>query len=156
MIIGFKGESSKLKNLYKELGLNEVKPSTLEELESAIKANDGSTVIANYNDLMVYDNATADIVEKKNKIMKVIKGQKKKLYLGLTKDDPSLDKVKLDVSVCTNVSTKDMTEIQNLYSFLNTDLAYSGKLSDDEYAVKASGSMRAEKMSLTALKKVIK
>lgn len=156
MIVGFKGDNSKLKNLYKELGLSEVKPSTLEELEQTIKSIDGDSVIVNYNDLMVYDDATADIVEKKAKIMKVIKGLKKNLFLGLTKDDPSIDKVKLDIAVETKVNTKDMKEIEALYNFVNTDLAFSGKLDDSEYVVKESGDERGSAKSAAALKKLYK
>lgn len=156
MIVGFKGDNSKLKNLYKELGLTEVKANSIEEVEAYVKKGEKDTVLVNYNDLIVFDNATADIVEKEAKIMKAIGSCKRNLYLGLTKNDPSLDKVKLDVAICTKVNTKDMNEIQELYSFLNTDLAFSGKLSDDEYAVKAPGDVRAEKRSASAIKKILK
>lgn len=156
MIVGFKGDSTKLKNLYKELGLTEVKASSIEEVEAYVKSGEKDAVLVNYNDLMVYDNATADIVEKKAKIMKAIQSCKRNLYLGLVKQDPSLDKVKIDVAICTKVITKDMDEIQGLYSFLNTDLAYNGKLADDEYAVKASGDIRAEKRNVAAIKKILK
>lgn len=156
MIVGFKGESSKLKNLYKELELKEMKAETLEELEQTIKSIDGESVIVNYNDLMVYDNATADIVEKKAKIMKVISALKKNLFLGLVKDDPSIDKVKLDVAIETKVNTKDMKEIEALYNFVNTDLAFNGKLSDDEYVVKESGEERGTARNVAAIKKLFK
>lgn len=156
MIIGFKGESSKLKNLYKELGLKEVKVENFDEIVAAVKANDGNTVIVNYNDIMVFENPTADLVEKRMEVNKALKSCKKNVFIGLAKNDPSLDKVKLDIAISTSVDTKDMKVIEELFQFLNTDLAYSGKLSADEYAVKLHSDLRAEKKSLAEIKKLIK
>ena len=65
MVVGFKGDSNKLKTLYKDLGLKEVKPNDFDELLAAVKAADGKTVISNYNDIMVLDNPTADLNEKR-------------------------------------------------------------------------------------------
>lgn len=156
MVIGFKGENSKLKNLYKELDLKEVKFDSFEELEEFIKKGEEKAVITNYNEIMVHDNATADIVEKKVKVMKAVRNCKKNLYLGLTKKDLSLDKIRLDVAICTKVNTKDMDVIKELYDFLNTDLSFSGKLGDDKYAVKLSADLRATEKTLNEIKKIIK
>lgn len=155
MIFGFKGDSSKLKNLYKELGLTEKKAEKIEDIEDYVKSAE-KTVLINYNDFMVYDDVTADIVEKKAKIMKAIKSCKRDLFLGLVKDDPSLDKVKIDVAICTKVNTKDMDEIKNVYNFINSDLAFNGKLSDDQYAVKLAKDLRPEAMNVSSIKKLLK
>ena len=128
MVIGLKGDSSKLKSLYKELGLKEVKPNTFEELESAIKEIDDDTVILNYNEIMVFEKPTADLVEKRNQVLSTVAKCKKRLFLALTKADSSLDKIHLDLSICTKVNTKDMKVIEEIYNFCNTDLPYSGNL----------------------------
>lgn len=156
MIVGFKGESAKLKNLYKELGLKEVKPSNFEELEKAIAEIDGKTVISNYNEIVVFENPTADLVEKRTKILKSIENCKQNIYLAFTKNDPSIDILQLDLAVCTSLNTKDMNLIEEVFSFLNTDLPYSGKLSDDKYAVRVHGEERASERSLAELKKLLK
>lgn len=156
MVIGFKGDNSKLKNLYKELGLKEVKPNTFEELSDAIMAIDGNTVILNYNEIMVFDNPTADLVEKRNKVLSAVSKCKKNIYLTLTKADLSLDKIHLDLSICTKVNTKDLKVIEEIFNFCNTDLPYSGKLGDDEYAVRVHGDNRAEAKSISDIKKLIK
>ena len=156
MIVGFKGESSKLKNLYKELGLKEVKANTFEDLKEIIKGIDGNTVVLNYNEIMVVENYTADLLEKRNEVLKLVAGNKKNIFLSLTKDDPSLDKLHLDYCICTSVNTKDINLIKEIYNFCNTDLPYSGKLSDDEYAVRAHGDNRAEAKSLSEVKKLLK
>ena len=156
MIIGFKGESAKLKNLYKELGLKEVKPSTFEELEKVISENDGKTVILNYNEIVVFENPTADLVEKRNKVLNAVKHSKQNVYIALTKNDPSIDKIHLDIAVCTSLNTKDMKLIEEIFTFLNTDLPYSGKLADDKYAVRVHGEERASERSLAELKKLLK
>ena len=156
MVIGFKGDNSKLKNLYKELGLKEVKPNTFEELSDAIMAIDGNTVILNYNEIMVFDNPTADLVEKRNKVLSAVSKCKKNIYLTLTKADLSLDKIHLDLSICTKVDTKDLKVIEEIFNFCNTDLPYSGKLGDDEYAVRVHGDNRAEAKSISDIKKLIK
>lgn len=156
MIVGFKGESGKLKDLYKELGLKEVKPNTFEELENAVKSSDGNAVILNFNEIMYFEKPTADLVEKKTQVMNAIKKSKHNIYLSMTKDDPCLDRVHLDYAVCTKVNTKDIKEIESIFNMCNTDLPYSGKLSDGEYAVKAHGEKRAEAKSLSAVKKLIR
>ena len=155
MIIGFKGESSKLKDLYKKLGLKEVKPNTFEELEEAIKGNDGKTIILNYNEIMVFEEPTADKLEKRTEVLKAVGKSKKDIFLSLTKNDASVDKLSIDYSVCTKVNTKDMKLIEELYNFCNTDLPYSGKLNDDEYAVKSKSDYRAEAKSLSELTKLL-
>lgn len=156
MVIGLKGESSKLKNLYKELDLKEVKPNTFEELENAIKEIDGKTVISNYNEIMVFEKPTADLIEKRMHVLAAVSKCKKNIFLSLTKADPSLDKIHLDLSICTKMNTKDMKEIEEIYNFCNTDLPYNGKLSDDEYAVRVHGENRAEARSVSDIKKLIK
>ena len=80
----------------------------------------------------------------------------KNLYLGLTKNDPSIDKVKLDLAIETKVDTKDMKEIEVLYDFVNTDLAFNGKLSDDECVVRLREDYRGDAKSVSAIKKLIK
>ena len=156
MIVGFKGDSNKLKDLYKELGLKEVKPTSFEELEKALSENDGATVISNYNDIMVFENPTADLVEKRNKVLKVVSKMKNNVYLSLLKNDPSLDKLKMDVAICTKVNTNDIKLIEEIFSFCNTDLPYSGKLSDNQYAVRMHDELRAEAKSLDEVKKILK
>ena len=156
MVIGLKGDSSKLKSLYKELDLKEVKPNTFEELETAIKEIDGDTVISNYNEIMVFEKPTADLVEKRNKVLATVSKCKKRLFLSLTKADLSLDKIHLDLSICTKVNTKDMKVIEEIYNFCNTDLPYSGKLDDDKYAVRVHGEERAEARTVADIKKLIK
>lgn len=156
MIVGFKGDVSKLKKVYEELGLKEIKAENIEELETLIKNADGESVIVNYNDLVVYENVTADIVEKKNKIMKVIKGLKKNLYLGLTKIDSSIDHVKIDVAVETKVNTEDMKVIADLFDFVNSDFSFNGKLDEDKLVVRVSGELRGETKTISELKNIIK
>lgn len=156
MIVGFKGDSNKLKDLYKELGLKEVKPTSFEELEKALSENDGATVISNYNDIMVFENPTADLVEKRNKVLKVVSKMKNNVYLSLLKNDPSLDKLKMDVAICTKVNTNDIKLIEEIFSFCNTDLPYSGKLGDNQYAVRMHDELRAEAKSLDEVKKILK
>ena len=63
MIVGFKGDATRLKNLYKELGLKEVKVNSFEDIKDAIAANDGNVVLTNYNEVMVFEEPTADLVE---------------------------------------------------------------------------------------------
>ena len=156
MIVGFKGDSNKLKDLYKELGLKEVKPTSFEELEKALSENDGATVISNYNDIMVFENPTADLVEKRNKVLKVVSKMKNNVYLSLLKNDPSLDKLKMEVAICTKVNTNDIKLIEEIFSFCNTDLPYSGKLGDNQYAVRMHDELRAEAKSLDEVKKILK
>ena len=156
MIVGFKGDNYKLKNLYKLLGLKEVKPNNFDELVTAVKNNDGSTVILNYNEIMVFNNPTADLVEKRSSVLSEVNKSKKNIYIALTKNDPSIDKLHLDVSVCTSIDTDDMGIIEDIFSFVNTDLPYSGRLEDDEYAVRVHGELRATKKSLSELKKILK
>ena len=156
MIVGFKGESSKLKDLYKELGFKEVKAKSFEEIEELIKNTDGNTVIANYNEIMVFENPTADLLEKRNKVLSAVKKSKKNILLSLTKDDPSLDKLQLDYCICTKMNIKDIKLIEEIYNFCNTDLPYSGKLNDGEYAVRAEVDNRAEAKSLADVKKIFK
>ena len=141
MIVGFKGDSNKLKDLYKELGLKEVKPTSFEELEKALSENDGATVISNY---------------KRNKVLKVVSKMKNNVYLSLLKNDPSLDKLKMDVAICTKVNTNDIKLIEEIFSFCNTDLPYSGKLGDNQYAVRMHDELRAEAKSLDEVKKILK
>ena len=155
MVVGFKGDSSKLKNLYKELGLNEVKPNSFEELEEAVKRIDGNTVILGYNEIMVFEEPTADLVEKRNKVLSLVTKCKKNIFLSLTKADNSLDKIQLDLSVCTKVDTNDIKLIEEIYNFCNTDLPYSGKLGDNECAVKTKSDSRAEAKSISDIKKLI-
>ena len=156
MVIGLKGDSSKLKNLYKELGLKEVKPNSFEELTEAIKATDGNTVILNYNEIMVFENPTADLVEKRTQVLSAVAKCKNNLYLALTKADLSLDKIHLDLSICTKMNTKDIKVIEEIFNFCNTDLPYSGKLADDKYAVRVHGENRAEERTVADIKKLIK
>lgn len=156
MVIGLKGDSAKLKNLYKELELKEVKPNTFEELEEAVKNIDGQTVILNYNEIMVFDKPTADLVEKRTKVLSAVSRCKNNIFLALTKADNSLDKIHLDLSICTAVNTKDMKLIEEIYNFCNTDLPYSGKLSDGKYAVRVHGDNRAEEKSISDIKSLIK
>lgn len=156
MVIGLKGESAKLKNLYKELGLKEVKPESFEELTAAIASADGNTVVLNYNEIMVFENPTADLVEKRNKVLSAVKSSKKNIYLSLTKADLSLDKIHLDLCICTKMDTKDIKVIEEIFNFCNTDLPYSGKLADDKYAVRVHGENRAEERTVADIKKLIK
>ena len=156
MIIGLKGDNSKLKNLYKELGLKEVKPNSFEELKKAVLENEGSTVIPNYNEIMVFENPTADLVEKRVEVLNDVLRSKKNIFLAFTKDDPSMDKLPLDLAICTKVDTKDMAKIEEIFSFMNTDLPYNGKMKDDNYAVKVHDELRASERTLTELKKLLK
>lgn len=156
MIVGFKGENSKLKNLYKELDLKEVKVDSLDALLDGIRNTDGKTVFVNYNDLMVLENPTADLFEKKTDILKTLSKSKKNVFLGLTTVDKSLDKVRLDVAVCTKINTKDENVMEDIFYFVNSDLPYSGKLSDDKYALKLISDSRADVASLTEVKKATK
>ena len=156
MIIGLKGDNSKLKNLYKELGLKEVKPNSFEELKKAVLENEGSTVISNYNEIMVFENPTADLVEKRTEVLNDVLRSKKNIFLAFTKDDPSMDKLPLDLAICTKVDTKDMAKIEEIFSFMNTDLPYNGKMKDDNYAVKVHDELRASERTLTELKKLLK
>lgn len=156
MIIGLKGDNSKLKNLYKELGLKEVKPNSFEELKKAVLENEGSTVIPNYNEIMVFENPTADLVEKRTEVLNDVLRSKKNIFLAFTKDDPSMDKLPLDLAICTKVDTKDMAKIEEIFSFMNTDLPYNGKMKDDNYAVKVHDELRASERTLTELKKLLK
>lgn len=156
MIVGFKGDNAILKNLYKDLGLKEVKPTNFVELEKTISDNDGNIVVLNYNEIMVFDNPTADLLEKRNNILNLVEKNKKNVFLSFSKNDPSIDKLHLDIAVCTKVDTKDMKLIEEIFSFMNTDLPYSGKMSDDKFAVRVHGEERATERSLTELKKLIK
>lgn len=156
MVIGFKGESAKLKNLYKELGLKEIKPNDFDELKSEIEKADGSSVILNYNEIMVFEKPTADLVEKRIAVLSAVSRCKKNIFLSLTKEDKSLDKIQLAISICTKVNTKDMKVIEELYNFCNTDLPYSGKLGDNEYAVRVHGENRALARSIDDIKKLLK
>ncbi|MBP3201442.1 MAG: hypothetical protein J6M39_07335 [Lachnospiraceae bacterium] len=156
MIVGFKGDESKLKKLYKELGLKEIKVNTFEEIEDALKSNDGNVVLTNYNEVMVFEKPTADLIEKRNSVLKLVLASRKNVYLSLTKSDPSLDKIALDYHVCTSINTKDIKQIEDIFSFLNTDLPYSGKLADDKYAVRAHNENRATEKSINELKKLIR
>lgn len=156
MIVGFKGDESKLKKLYKELGLKEIKVNTFEEIEDALKSNDGNVVLTNYNEVMAFEKPTADLIEKRNSVLKLVLASRKNVYLSLTKSDPSLDKIALDYHVCTSINTKDIKQIEDIFSFLNTDLPYSGKLADDKYAVRAHNENRATEKSINELKKLIR
>lgn len=156
MIVGFKGDESKLKKLYKELGLKEIKVNTFEEIEDALKSNDGNVVLTNYNEVMVFEKPTADLIEKRNSVLKLVLASRKNVYLSLTKSDTSLDKIALDYHVCTSINTKDIKQIEDIFSFLNTDLPYSGKLADDKYAVRAHNENRATEKSINELKKLIR
>lgn len=156
MIIGFKGEKSKLKKLYKELELKEVHANDLNEILQIIKSNDGKTVIDNYNDYMVFSEPTADLVEKRNEILAAIKKLKNNLYISLINGDRTLDKLAIDVKITTTVKTKDMNEIEDLFYFLNTDIAYNGSLSDDDYIVKLPLEERGSKRSIAEIKRLIK
>ena len=156
MIVGFKGDESKLKKLYKELGLKEIKVNTFEEIEDALKSNDGNVVLTNYNEVMVFEKPTADLIEKRNSVLKLVLASRKNVYLSLTKSDTSLDKIALDYHVCTSINTKDIKQIEDIFSFLNTDLPYSGKLADDKYAVRAHNENRAVEKSISELKKLIR
>lgn len=156
MIVGFKGDESKLKKLCKELGLKEIKVNTFEEIEDALKSNDGNVVLTNYNEVMVFEKPTADLIEKRNSVLKLVLASRKNVYLSLTKSDPSLDKIALDYHVCTSINTKDIKQIEDIFSFLNTDLPYSGKLADDKYAVRAHNENRATEKSINELKKLIR
>ena len=155
MIIGLKGEKSKLDVLYKGLGLKQISPNSFEELEEAITSIDGNTVILGYNEIMVFENPTADLVEKRAKVLSAIKSCKKNIYLSLTKTDPSLDKLSLDLYVCTKMDTNDMKEIEEVFGFCNTDLPYSGKLSNDTYAVRLHSENRAVERTIDDIKKLI-
>ena len=156
MIVGFKGDATRLKNLYKELGLKEVKVNSFEDIKDAIAANDGNVVLTNYNEVMVFEEPTADLVEKRNAVLSVVASCKKNVYLSLTKGDPSLDKLPLDYHVVTKTDTKDIAVIEDIFGFVNTDLPYSGKLADDEYAVRAHNEIRAEAKKLSEVKKLIR
>lgn len=156
MIVGFKGDATRLKNLFKELGLKEVKVNSFEDIREAIAANDGNVVLTNYNEIVVFEKPTADLVEKRNAVLSAVASCKKNVYLALTKKDPSLDKLPLDYHVCTKTDTKDIGEIEDIFSFVNTDLPYSGKLADDHYAVRAHNESRAEAKSLSEVKKLIR
>ena len=155
MVVGFKGDIIKLRNLYKELGLNEVIPNDFEELKQAMDKIDGNTVILNYNEIMVFENPTADLVEKRTEVLNKVLKFKKNIYLTLTKPDPSIDKIHLDLSICTNINTKDMKIIEDIYNFCNTDLPYNGKLSDDKYAVRVHGENRATERTVNEIKSLI-
>ena len=112
---------------------------------------------------MVYNyyfkNYDYQTIIKKNTTLVTLKTKylsKKNIYIALTKNDPSIDKLHLDVSVCTSIDTDDMGIIEDIFSFVNTDLPYSGRLEDDEYAVRVHGELRATKKSLSELKKILK
>ena len=156
MIVGFKGDASRLKNLYKELGLKEVKVESFEDIENALQTNDGNIVITNYNEIMVFDNPTADLIEKRNSVLSIVSKSRNNVYLSLTKADVSLDKLPLDYHICTKIDTKDMKVIEDIFGFVNTDLPYSGKLGDDEYAVRSHSESRATAKSISEVKKLIK
>ena len=156
MIVGFRGDASRLKNLFKELGLKEVKVESFEDIRDAIAANDGNVVLTNYNEVMVFEEPTADLVEKRNVVLNAVASCKKNVYLSLTKRDPSLDKLPLDYHVCTKTDTKDIAEIEDIFGFVNTDLPYSGKLADDEYVVRAHNEVRGEAKKLSDVKKLIR
>lgn len=156
MIIGFKGEKSKLKKLYSELGLKEVHAKDLNDILEIVKSNDGKIVIENYNEFMVFSDPTADLVEKRNDVLAAVKKAKNNLFITLGSDDRSLDKLVLDIKIATTVKTKDMNEIEDLFYFLNTDIAYNGTLSDDDYIVKLHSDERGSKKSITEIKRLIK
>lgn len=156
MIIGFKGEKSKLEKLYKELGLQPISVKSLDDILDKIKSNDGKTVIDNYNEFMVFSDPTADLVEKRNDVLAAVKKAKNNLFITLGSDDKSLDKLILDIKIATTVKTKDMNEIEDLFYFLNTDIAYNGTLSDDDYVVKLHSDERGSKKSIAEIKRLIK
>lgn len=156
MIVGFKGEESRLKSLYKELGLKEVKVNSFEDIANALSENDGNTVLTNYNEIMVFEQPTADLIEKRIAIIKMLESTNKKVYLTLTKNDPSLDKVPLDYHICTKVDSNDKKFLEDIFGFVNTDLPFSGKLADDEYAVRAHDEVRAEAKKISEVKKLIR
>ena len=156
MVVGFKGENSKLKSLYKELGLKEVKPIDFDELLKVVKENDGSFVIANYNDIMVLEKPTADLIEKRIAVLNAVAKQKNNLFLALTKNDRSLDKAHLDIKVCTSMKIDNDVDMGEIFTFVNTDLPYSGKLKDGSFAVKTNNEERASERSLNELKKLLK
>lgn len=156
MIIGFKGEKSKLKKLYSELGLKEVRAKDLSDILEIVKSNDGKTVIENYNEFMVFSDPTADLVEKRNDVLAAVKKTKNNLFITLGSDDRSLDKLALDIKIATTVKTKNMNEIEDLFYFLNTDIPYNGTLSDDDYVVKLQSDERGNKKSITEIKRLIK
>ena len=112
--------------------------------------------MTNYNEIMVFEKPTADLIEKRNSVLKLVLASRKNVYLSLTKSDPSLDKIALDYHVCTSINTKDIKQIEDIFSFLNTDLPYSGKLADDKYAVRAHNENRATEKSISELKKLIR
>ena len=156
MIVGFRGDASRLKNLFKELGLKEVKVESFEDIKSAIESNDGNIVLTNYNEVVVFEQPTADLVEKRNVVLNAVASCRKNVYLSLTKRDPSLDKLPLDYHVCTKTDTKDIAEIEDIFGFVNTDLPYSGKLADDEYVVRAHNEVRGEAKKISEVKKLIR
>lgn len=155
MVFGFKGDKSKLSELYKELGLNEVNLLSLDELEDFIKKNTDKCVIKNYNELMVYENATADIVERRNKVIKSVNNRKADLFLGLTKFDPGLDKIKLDVAIVTKINTNDMVLIEEIFNFVNTDIPYRDEIKDNEYVLKKASDERGTIANAATIKKLI-
>ena len=77
------------------------------------------------------------------------------IYLTLTKPDPSIDKIHLDLAICTSTNTKDMKIVEDIYNFCNTDLPYSGKLPDDKYAVRVHGENRATARTVNEIKSLI-
>lgn len=158
MVVGFKGSKTKLKELYKELGLKEVDIKDLKEFKTILKNGElaETDVIVNYNELMNSEEATADVIEHQEEIMKILNKYKKKLFLGMTYKDGSLDTIKINVAIETKVSTKDMDEIQDLYNFVNTDLSYNGKLDEDRYVVKTNEEERGLARSISDIKKIIK
>lgn len=156
MVVGFKGDSAKLKSLYKSLGLKEVRPNDFDELLDVIKKCDDSTVIANYNDIVVLDVPTADLIEKRVAVLDAVAKHKGNLFLSLTKNDRSIDKAHLDIKVCTSMKISDELLMGEIFTFVNTDLPYNGALNDEEYAVRVSGEERAKKRTLDELKKLIK
>lgn len=105
---------------------------------------------------MVFEKPTADLVEKRIAVLSAVSRCKKNIFLSLTKEDKSLDKIQLAISICTKVNTKDMKVIEELYNFCNTDLPYSGKLGDNEYAVRVHGENRAIARSIDDIKKLLK
>lgn len=155
MIVGFKGEKEKLKKLYEALGLIDKKANNFEGLTKLIKEEE-KVVIVDYDDVMVLDSITADEVEKRNTILKLISSTKKNLYFGMMKNDTGLAKVSLDVAIETSVNTKDMSVIQDLFIFTNTDIAYNGSLKEDEYVLKLASDERGKLVNIDELKKIIK
>ena len=156
MIVGFKGDSERLKNLYNDLGLKEVMVNSFEDIKNAIASNDGNTVLTNYNEVVVFAKPTADLVEKRNIVLNAISSCKKNVYLSLTAPDPSLDKLPLDFHICTKIDTNDISKIEDIFNFMNTDLPYNGKLDENCYAVRAHNEVRAESKNLTELKSLIR